>query len=145
MIDTSEEMADAPERSLGAIITRKYGVAEIQSEVVRYIKMLVLTSPPPPSHCLHTGYSPRDHYPLWINTKHVTSAALLPRGHPVRRTLAAVSTIPFLNGSSFKFASGTQDHPTSGADLIHEVREALTLLDLSSDGPTFIDPKNETT
>lgn len=60
----------------------------------------------------------------WLTSEHIISGTFLPRGNPVRRTLAAACVYGFLQYKNHKFAREAEDYPTFGADL-REVQLAL--------------------
>ncbi|OQE17369.1 hypothetical protein PENFLA_c024G06614 [Penicillium flavigenum] len=60
-----------------------------------------------------------------LKSAHIISATFLPRGHPVRRILAAACVCGYMRQKNYKFAQEAEDHPTFAADLLREVQLAL--------------------
>lgn len=76
----------------------------------------------------------------WITENHINSASFLPRGHAVRRILAAASVEGFIQGPNYKFSNQAREHPTFAADLLEEVRCALTSVSQIQGTPYVKDP-----
>ncbi|KAJ6125291.1 hypothetical protein N7471_012608 [Penicillium samsonianum] len=81
----------------------------------------------------------------WLTSEHIISGTFLPRGHPVRRTLAAACVYGFLQYKNHKFAREAEDYPTSGADLLREVQLALNTSNEPHRAVTFTDPLDDVT
>ncbi|KAH8745522.1 hypothetical protein F5882DRAFT_233163, partial [Hyaloscypha sp. PMI_1271] len=54
---------------------------------------------------------------------HIVSAALLPKGYPVRSMLASVAVAGFLQEDKHKFAKEAEDIPDFAVDLLREVKD----------------------
>lgn len=76
----------------------------------------------------------------FLTIQHIASAALLPKGHPVRSTLASAAVAEFLQKDTHKFVKETEDVPDFAVDLLGEVKVALRSLTTSKRGITFKDP-----
>ncbi|KAJ5821588.1 uncharacterized protein N7525_010872 [Penicillium rubens] len=79
---------------------------------------------------LHPGYRFRYHdnnNTSSLKSAHIISGTFPPRGHPLRRILAAacVYGLWFMGHQTFKFAQEAEDHPTLAADLLRDVELAL--------------------
>lgn len=81
----------------------------------------------------------------WLTSEHIISGTFLPRGHPVRRTLAAACVYGFLQYKNHKFAREAEDYPTFGADLLREVQLALNTSNELHRAVTFTDPLDDVT
>ncbi|KAJ5964233.1 uncharacterized protein N7479_004109 [Penicillium vulpinum] len=96
-----------------ARLADKYGIIiEIESYLAEDIKRVICTAP------WEKNY--------WLTTQHLVSGTLLPRDHPVRRTLAAACVQGYLEGKTHKFAQEAAEQPNFGADLLREVRLVLS-------------------
>jgi hypothetical protein len=104
--------------------------------MAQYINRILVPNPHPQTNDF---WQQVDTNTYWLTPDHIISATFLPRGHPVRRTLAAASVRGYLQSDVHKFAEETQMYPTVGADLLREVRSALNGLKPTM-GSTFEDP-----
>ncbi|PMD64396.1 uncharacterized protein K444DRAFT_660499 [Hyaloscypha bicolor E] len=83
---------------------------------------------------------------LCLTTQHIVSAALLPKGHPVRGILASAAVAEFLQEDKHKFVKEAEDVPEFAVDLLREVKTALKSLTMprtsiaSKQDTTFKDP-----
>ena len=75
-----------------------------------------------------------------LTAQHIVSAALLPKGHPVRSILASAAVTGFLQEDKHKFAKEAEDIPDFAVDLLREVKTALKSLTTGKQGTTFKDP-----
>ena len=72
---------------------------------------------------------------LCLTTQHIVSAALLPKGHPVRGMLASAAVTGFLQEDEHKFVKEAEDVPEFAVDLLREVKTALKSLTIGKTGP----------
>jgi hypothetical protein len=77
---------------------------------------------------------------LCLTTQHIVSAALLPKGHPVRGMLASAAVEGFIQEDKHKFIKETEDVHEFAVDLLGEVKTALKSLKNGTAGITFKDP-----
>jgi hypothetical protein len=73
---------------------------------------------------------------LCLTTQRIVSAALLPKGHPVRGMLASAAVAGFLQEDKHKFVKEAEDVPEFAVDLLREVKTALKSLTIGKHGPT---------
>jgi hypothetical protein len=71
---------------------------------------------------------------LCLTTQHIVSAALLPKGHPVRGMLASAAVAGFLQEDKHKFVKEAEDVPEFAVDLLREVKTALKSLTIGKPG-----------
>lgn len=132
------EIAD-PTEHISALIelarlTDKYEITGLETTVAESIKDIVICNP-------HPQTNPKKHWrhldnnTCYLKKRHITSAILLPQGHPVRSALAAASVEGFLRDAGYKFRAETQTYPSFGADLLQELR-----LTLNGTSFNFVDP-----
>ncbi|KAG9228959.1 hypothetical protein BJ875DRAFT_434446 [Amylocarpus encephaloides] len=71
--------------------------------------------------------------------QHITSAALLPNGHPIRKVLATAAVDGYIRRNSYRFLNQMCQSPDFAFDLLLEVKETLKTVE---SGPllTFTDP-----
>lgn len=77
---------------------------------------------------------------LYLTTQHIVSAALLPKGHPVRSMLASEAVMGFLQEDKHKFVKVAEDVPDFAIDLLRKVKIALKSLITSKQGKASKDP-----
>jgi hypothetical protein len=77
---------------------------------------------------------------LCLTTQHIVSAALLPKGHPVRGMLASAAVTGFLLEDKHKFVKETEDVHEFAVDLLGEVKTAFKSLKTDPPCITFKDP-----
>ncbi|KAJ5751490.1 uncharacterized protein N7511_008455 [Penicillium nucicola] len=94
-----------------------YEIPGLEAELAKYIKDVLLDA--------DFGLYGIDQNTWFINSDHIISALNLPRGHAVRRLLAAASVEGYMRSDEYKFADLTQKYPSFGADLLREVQLAL--------------------
>lgn len=120
-----------------ARLADKYQITGMESKVAQDIKEAI---------CYLDSRNTKRYVPLdnvtwpWLTSKHIISGSLLPRGHPVRQTLAAACVAGYLGGKSHKFAQEAEDYPNFGADLLREVRVALNAAHKLNERVSFTDP-----
>jgi energy-converting hydrogenase A subunit M len=113
-------------------------IKQLEDEIANLIEKILVATPKPDS----TSYK-FDMNSYWITGKHVNSAAFLPKGHAVRRILAAASVEGYLKKKEYKFVRVARDHASFGADLLEEVRQTLSSLKVVRNnllGATVEDP-----
>ncbi|KAJ6113801.1 hypothetical protein N7523_007118 [Penicillium sp. IBT 18751x] len=118
IIDPTEHVSAAIEL---ARLADKYNIEGLEIGMAQYIKDILIANPPP-TIC---GWEPANINDYWLSTDHIKSATLLPREHPVRKTLAAASVRAYLQIEKPKLAEETQDYPSFGADLLQELKLTL--------------------
>lgn len=91
-----------------------YNVDELEAKMARYIKEILASAKPP-----YENYGLNQNT-YFLKSDHIISALNLPRGHAVRRLLAAASVEGYLKGGKYKFADLAQDYTSYGADLLQE-------------------------
>jgi hypothetical protein len=75
-----------------------------------------------------------------LNTEHIISGTSLSQGHQVRRVLAqAALKSYFLGGEVFKFRGEVEEVPSYGADVLHEVRQAMRSLRANGTKISYVD------
>ena len=105
------------------------------------IKALVRENPGPSSF-------PRnpDTNTYCLTSQHITWAAFLPEGHPVRGVLAMAAVEGYLQSDHHKFQIETQEVPNFSADLLKAVKATLKTLSWGDrNDVTFNDPISGTT
>lgn len=101
-------------------LANKYDIVGLESVMAQYIKDILLLKSSAVLGIFDVNTNTRHLIP-----DHIASATLLPRGHPVRRVLAAASVAGYLRSPEYRFSEETQIYPSFGADLLQEVRVAL--------------------
>lgn len=135
------DIKDKEDRISAAIelarLADKYQITGMESKVAQDIKEAI---------CYLDSQNTKRYVPLdnvtwpWLTSKHIISGTCLPRGHPVRQTLAAACVAGYLGGKNHKFAQEAEDYPNFGADLLREVRVALNAAHKLNERVSFTDP-----
>ena len=133
--------ASTPEDSVSATLefvrfADMCGVTGMESQMAEHIKAIIVANPAPENWEFQRHRDP-DTNTFCLTSQHITSAALLPEGHPVRCILAAAAVEGYLrHEDGHKFLKETQDVPNFAADLLKAVRATLKTLTRA----TFEDP-----
>ncbi|KAH6678601.1 hypothetical protein B0J14DRAFT_697585 [Halenospora varia] len=116
-------------------------VTGMESLMAERIKAIIISnpvpktgSPPGPSELKDTS---------WLRSKHITSVADLPDGHPVRHILAAAAVHGYLRHDYHKFSKAMREVHSFSVDLLDAVKATLKTLrceSFSGNGITFKDP-----
>ncbi|CAI7671633.1 unnamed protein product [Penicillium crustosum] len=135
------DIKDKEDRISAAIelarLADKYQITGMESKVAQDIKEAI---------CYLDSQNTKRYVPLdnvtwpWLTSRHIISGSSLPRGHPVRQTLAAACVAGYLGGKTHKFAQEAEDYPNFGADLLREVRVALNAAHKLNETVAFADP-----
>ena len=72
--------------------------------------------------------------------QHITSAALLPSGHPVRKVLATATVEGYVRRNRHKFLKEIREAPDFAVDLLMELKETLKTVTIRESKVSFIDP-----
>ena len=139
----------APEESITAIIefirlADMCGVTGMESLMAERIKTIIKANPAPPrlqpvaTRTSHKRVPDTNTY--CITSQHITSAAFLPEGHPVRSMLASAAVEGYLRDDNHKFRKEAQDVPNFSADLLKAVRTTLKNLAYRNSEIQFEDP-----
>jgi hypothetical protein len=112
-------------------------VTGMETLMAEHIKTIILTNPPPTPDAWDRD---PDTNTYCLEGQHITSASLLPDGHPVRKLLAIASVEGYIRRNKYKFSNEIQQAPTFAVDLLLEVKEALKTVDLGERTVTFKEP-----
>jgi hypothetical protein len=103
-----------------------YDITGLEDEVAGYIKKEL-----PKSWPLSSAF--------YLTSRHISWASCLPRGHAVRRVLAAASVARvFLDGGGF--AKMTEEYPTFAADVLQEMKLEFRFNELHGTKVAYTDP-----
>ena len=108
------------------------GVTGMESLTAERIKAIILANPAPEGP-KWLERAP-DTNTFFLTSQHITSALILPEGHPVRAILAAAAVEGCLRQHNYKFE---EEVPEFSMDLLRAVRATLESIDIS---PYFEDP-----
>jgi len=103
------------------------------------IKTIIKTNPPAPSKKLPKTRDPNTNTHCLVS-QHIESAALLPKGHPVRGTLATAAVEGYLRDDNHKFWKETQEVPNFSVDLLEAVKATLKTVHYGKYAVNFKDP-----
>jgi hypothetical protein len=134
----------APEEAITATIgfvrlADMCGVTGMEIPMAERIKAIIIGNPGPP----YEGMGDPDTNTYCLTSQHITSAAFLPEGHPVRGILAAAAVEGYLRNDYPKFLREAQEVPNFSFDLLKSVKATLKTLsfdDYSRKSITFKDP-----
>lgn len=91
-------------------------VTGMESLLAERIKAIIIANP---------GGSYDKDNPYCLTSEHITSAADLPDGHPVRQTLAAAAVKGYLQQDEHKFSREMREVHNFSADLLKAVKSTL--------------------
>lgn len=111
-------------------------VTGMEIVMAEHIKAILLANPAPEIE----GHRDPDTNTCCLTYQHVTSAALLPDGHPIRKVLAIAAVEGYIRRNEHKFLKEIRDSPNFAADLLLEVKETLMTVVSSGSIITFKDP-----
>jgi hypothetical protein len=104
-------------------------VTGLEIQMAEQIKNIMLANPPPEDESDESVSINQSRHPdtntFCIVGQHITSAILLPRGHPVRKIFAIAAVEGYIRRNKHKFLKEIYDCPDFGVDLLLEVKEAL--------------------
>ena len=110
-------------------------VTEMEAQVARQLKKLLLANPNPES--TEGGININTYC---LTSQHVISATFLPQGHAVRRILAAATVEGYLRCENHRFAREAREYPTYGVDLLEEVGSTLKGFKFDHYKAIYLDP-----
>ncbi|PQE06002.1 BTB POZ fold protein [Rutstroemia sp. NJR-2017a BBW] len=94
-------------------------VTGLEIQMAKQIKSIMLDNPPPEDD------SEGSESTFCVVGQHITSAFLLPRGHPVRKIFATAAVEGYIRRNEHKFSKEIHDCPDFAIDLLLEVKETL--------------------
>jgi hypothetical protein len=115
------------------------GVTGMETLMAEHIKAIILAHPAPEQNHFEQGRDP-DTNTYWLASHHITSAALLPDGHPIRKVLATAAVERYIRRHKHKFLSEIRKAPNFAVDLLLEVKETLKIVGIGNPKLTFRDP-----
>ncbi|RDL37304.1 Uncharacterized protein BP5553_04737 [Venustampulla echinocandica] len=113
------------------------GVYGMETLMAEHIKAIILANPAPEHIVL--GRDP-DTNTYCLLGQHITSAALLPDGHAIRKVLAIASVEGYIRRDKHKFLKEICESPGFAADLLLVVKETLKTVNLGEPHITFKNP-----
>jgi hypothetical protein len=119
------------------------GVTGVGSLTAEHIKAIIKANPAPPQTpaSIYSGKKrDPDTNTYCITSQHITSAAFLPEGHPVRSILATAAVEGYLRHDNHKFREEAQNIPNFSVDLLKAVRTTLKKLTYKDYKILFEDP-----
>jgi hypothetical protein len=96
----------------------------METQMAQKIQAIILVNPAPNTSLVEQGRDP-DTNTYSLIPQHITSAFLLPNGHPVRRVLATAAVEGYLRSDKPKFLKEIREIPSFAVDLLMEVKETL--------------------
>lgn len=111
------------------------GISNVGSCAANSIRKAISANPPKSSFAKH--YTKNIHL---ITSVHVEEANHLPQGHPVRKLLAQAVVDAFLSEDTFKFSHQLQTLPFFAADVINEVKAAISSSFIKNGRSYYKDP-----
>lgn len=100
------------------------GVTGMETLMAEHIKAIILANPAPQNKNFDKGRDP-DTNTYVLAGQHITSAALLPDGHPIRKALAIAAVEGYIRRDKHKFLKEMRESPNFAVDLLLEVKETL--------------------
>jgi hypothetical protein len=114
-------------------------VTGMETLMAEHIKAIILANPAPEKNGIVQGRDP-DTNTYCLVGQHITSAALLPDGHPIRKVLAIAAVEGYIRRNKHKFVKEICSSPNFAADLLLEVKETLKTVNSGESNITFKDP-----
>lgn len=104
--------------------------------MAEHIKSMILANP----DLFATSSRDPDTNTYCLAGQHITSAALLPFGHPVRKLLAASAVEGYIRRDNHKLSEEIRESPDFAVDLLLQIKETLkTVKSTKAAGLTFHD------
>jgi hypothetical protein len=120
------------------------GVTGMEDLMAERIKAIIIANPAPVNRRFNMYRHP-DTNTYCLTSHHITSAILLPDGHPVRILLAAEAVEGYLRFDKHKFLKECREIPAFSADLLAAVKDTLKTVYYHDKGDImFRDPMSET-
>jgi len=110
-------------------------VTGMESLMAERIKAIIIANPTPKTDN-PPGPSEQDNT-YCLTSWHITSAANLPDGHPVRRILAVAAVKGYLQHDDHKFLKEMQEVHNFSVDLLNAVKATLKTLNASYSGKSI--------
>jgi hypothetical protein len=114
------------------------GVTGMETQMAEYIKAILMANPTSTASQFEDRDPDTNTYSL--APQHITSAALLPSGHPVRKVLAAAAVEGYVQRDRHKFLKEIREAPNFAVDLLMEIKETLKTVAISQSRISFTDP-----
>jgi hypothetical protein len=114
-------------------------VTGMETLMAEHIKAIILANPPPENTEFGHGRDP-DTNTYSLAGQHITSAALLPDGHPIRKVLAIAAVEGYIRRDKHKFLKEIRETPNFAVDLLLEVKETLKTVSSGEPNLTFKEP-----
>lgn len=115
------------------------GITGMESLMAEHIKAIVLANPSPEGWKWEKGRAP-DTNTRCLTSQHITSAAALPEGHPVRAILAMAAVEGCLRQHNYQFESDTSKVPEFATDLLKAIRATIESLVIDFNEILFEEP-----
>ncbi|KAI9764095.1 MAG: hypothetical protein M1840_008900 [Geoglossum simile] len=115
-------------------------ITGMETQIAEHIKDIILLATPDPKIEIFPQNRGPDSNTYSLAPQHITSAALLPNGHPVRRVLATASVEGYIRRNKHKFLKEILEAPNFAADLLLEVKETLKTVTPGGRVSLFRDP-----
>jgi hypothetical protein len=113
------------------------GVSGMESLMAERIKSLILAANHAPE--MFSTYKNTDTNPRCLTLQHITSAAFLPKGHPVRGVLAAAVVKEYFHYHDNRFMDKAEEYPDFSVDLLKAMKATFKSLGHNKRGITFKD------
>ncbi|KAH6717800.1 hypothetical protein BKA61DRAFT_653312 [Leptodontidium sp. MPI-SDFR-AT-0119] len=113
------------------------GVTGMEIVMAEHIKAILLANPAPEGI---QGRRDVNTNTYCLMGQHMTSAFLLPDGHPVRKVLAIAAVEGYIRLNHYKFLKEIRTSPNFAVDLLLEVKETLKTVTSGEPNITFIEP-----
>jgi len=114
-------------------------VTGMETPMAEHIKAIILANPTPENTHFDQGRDP-DTNTYSLAGQHITSATLLPDGHPIRKVLAIAAVEGYIRRDKHKFWKEIRESPNFAVDLLLEVKETLKTVTFGEPNCTFKDP-----
>ncbi|CZR67954.1 uncharacterized protein PAC_17853 [Phialocephala subalpina] len=110
------------------------GVNGMESGMAKHITRLILTDD------IVLAFRHGDAQTWCFKPQHVTSAASLPKGHPVRDTLAAAAVKGYFQFHDSRFVDKAEEYPDFSVDVLIAMKATIRSLTCRKSSATFKDP-----
>ena len=120
------------------------GVTRIETRIAEYIKAIFIANPARKASKFEQDRDP-DTNTYSLAPKHITSAALLPSGHLVRKVLATAAVEGYVRRDRYKFLKEIREAPDFVVNLLLEIKETLKTVAISESKISFTDPLSRKT
>lgn len=113
-------------------------VTGMETLMAEHIKAIILANPAPEYGA--TAIRDPDTNTYCLVGQHITSAVLLPDGHPVRKVLVTAAVEGYIRRDKHRLLKEIRESPNFAVDLLLQVKETLKTVDSDEANLTFKEP-----